>query len=381
MVKMKKRPFLNILLAIFFLYSFLVSIKLLEKGIKTLGAEYTDQLFQSISSPFAGLLVGTLATVLVQSSSVTTATIVGLVGSGFLSLEYAIPMVMGANIGTTVTNTLVSFGHVRREQEFKRAFAASTMHDFFNLIAVLALFPLQLATGFLTKLSISATEVIVATGFTATKPNSPIKAAIKWGANLIVDFLSKISFVDRLHENSYKLYAGLLIVLAVAFIFLSLRNIVSNMKAAMLNRIQFGLDKALSKGGGMIAIIVGIFITLSVQSSSITTSILVPIVGSGILAIENAFPITLGANIGTTITAVLASFAVDSTDGLTIALCHVFFNLISVAVIYPIKPLREVPIKLAILLSSATAKRKYYAVLYVLITFVLIPLLGIVLFN
>ena len=378
---MKKRPFLNILLAIFFLYSFLVSIKLLEKGIKTLGAEYTDQLFQSISSPFAGLLVGTLATVLVQSSSVTTATIVGLVGSGFLSLEYAIPMVMGANIGTTVTNTLVSFGHVRREQEFKRAFAASTMHDFFNLIAVLALFPLQLATGFLTKLSISATEVIVATGFTATKPNSPIKAAIKWGANLIVDFLSKISFVDRLHENSYKLYAGLLIVLAVAFIFLSLRNIVSNMKAAMLNRIQFGLDKALSKGGGMIAIIVGIFITLSVQSSSITTSILVPIVGSGILAIENAFPITLGANIGTTITAVLASFAVDSTDGLTIALCHVFFNLISVAVIYPIKPLREVPIKLAILLSSATAKRKYYAVLYVLITFVLIPLLGIVLFN
>ena len=381
MVKMKKRPFLNILLAIFFLYSFLVSIKLLEKGIKTLGAEYTDQLFQSISSPFAGLLVGTLATVLVQSSSVTTATIVGLVGSGFLSLEYAIPMVMGANIGTTVTNTLVSFGHVRREQEFKRAFAASTMHDFFNLIAVLALFPLQLATGFLTKLSISATEVIVATGFTATKPNSPIKAAIKWGANLIVDFLSKISFVDRLHENSYKLYAGLLIVLAVAFIFLSLRNIVSNMKAAMLNRIQFGLDKALAKGGGMIAIIVGIFITLSVQSSSITTSILVPIVGSGILAIENAFPITLGANIGTTITAVLASFAVDSTDGLTIALCHVFFNLISVAVIYPIKPLREVPIKLAILLSSATAKRKYYAVLYVLITFVLIPLLGIVLFN
>ena len=381
MVKMKKRPFVNILIATFFLYSFLVSIKLLEKGIKTLGAEYTDQLFQSISSPFAGLLVGTLATVLVQSSSVTTATIVGLVGSGFLNLEYAIPMVMGANIGTTVTNTLVSFGHVRREQEFKRAFAASTMHDFFNLIAVLALFPLQLATGFLTKLSTSATEVIVATGFIATKPNSPIKAAIKWGANLIVDFLSKISFVDRLHENSYRLYAGLLIVLAVVFIFLSLRNIVSNMKAAMLNRIEFGLDKALAKGGGMVAIIVGIFITVSVQSSSITTSILVPIVGSGILAIENAFPITLGANIGTTITAVLASFAVDTTDGLTIALCHVFFNLISVAVIYPIKPLREVPIKLAILLSSATAKRKYLAILYVLITFVLIPLLGIVLFN
>ena len=381
MVKMKKRPIVNILLATFFLYSFLVSIKLLEKGIKTLGSEYTDELFQSVSSPFAGLLVGTLATVLVQSSSVTTATIVGLVGSGFLNLEYAIPMVMGANIGTTVTNTLVSFGHVRREQEFKRAFAASTMHDFFNLIAVLALFPLQLATGFLTKMSITATDLIISTGFTATKPNSPIKAAIKWGANLITDFMSNISFIDNLKDNSYRIYAALLIFLAIVFIFLSLKNIVSNMKAVMLNRIEFGLDKALAKGGGMVAILVGILITFSVQSSSITTSILVPIVGSGILAIENAFPITLGANIGTTITAVLASFAVDTPEGLTIALCHVFFNLLSVILIYPIKPLREVPIKLAKLLSTATAKRKYVAILYVLITFVLLPLIGIVLFN
>ena len=126
---MNLKSFKNLSFAIFFLYFFLVSIKLLEKGIKTLGAEYTDALFESVSNPFAGLLVGILCTVLVQSSSVTTATIVGLVGSGVLSLEYAIPMVMGANIGTTVTNTLVSFGHVRREQEFKRAFAASTMHD------------------------------------------------------------------------------------------------------------------------------------------------------------------------------------------------------------------------------------------------------------
>ena len=77
----------NLSFAIFFLYFFLVSIKLLEKGIKTLGAEYTDQLFESVSNPFAGLLVGILCTVLVQSSSVTTSTIVGLVGSGVLSLE------------------------------------------------------------------------------------------------------------------------------------------------------------------------------------------------------------------------------------------------------------------------------------------------------
>ena len=95
----------NLSFALFFLYFFLVSIKLLEKGIKTLGAEYTDQLFESVSNPFAGLLVGILCTVLVQSSSVTTSTIVGLVGSGVLSLEYAIPMVMAVTI-----IVLASFG-------------------------------------------------------------------------------------------------------------------------------------------------------------------------------------------------------------------------------------------------------------------------------
>ena len=381
MVTMKKRPFINILLTTLFLYFFLVSIKLLEKGIETLGAEYTDQLFQSVSSPFAGLLVGVLATVLVQSSSVTTATIVGLVGSGFLSLTYAIPMIMGANVGTTVTNTFVSFGHVKREQEFKRAFAASTMHDFFNLIAVLVLFPLELATGFLRKLAVSSTDIIIATGFTASNPNSPIKAAIKWGSNSILDLLSKISFIENLHEQSYRIYAAILITLAIIFIFLSLKNIVSNMKSLMLNKIEFGLDKALARGGGVFAIIIGILITFAVQSSSITTSMLVPIVGSGILTIQNAFPITLGANIGTTITAVLASFAVDRPEGLTIALVHVFFNLTSVAVLYPLKPLRNLPVKLAMTLSSVISKRRYMAIVYVLVTFVLLPLLGIVLFN
>jgi sodium-dependent phosphate cotransporter len=153
------------------------------------------------------------------------------------------------------------------------------------------------------------------------------------------------------------------------------------MKSLMLNQIEFGLDKALARGGGLFAILIGILITFSVQSSSITTSILVPIVGSGILSIENAFPITLGANIGTTITAVLASFAVDDPAGLTIALHHVFFNLIGVIMVYPVKAVRNFPVNLAKGLSVITAKRRYIAILYVLVTFLLLPLLGVVLFN
>ena len=363
------------------LYLFLVGINGMSSAIKHMGSEVADSIFTTTSNPMVALFIGVFSTVLFQSSSTTTSLIVGLVSSGSLSLAGAVPMIMGANIGTTVTNTLVSFGHVRREQEFKRAFAASTMHDFFNLLVVIILFPLDLYTGFITRMAEDGTDFVLATGFTATKPNSPIKAGIKWGSSNILDGLSSIPFIGDLSENSYRVYAVLLIIIAIAFIFLSLRNVVSNMKSLMLNQIEFGLDKALARGGGLLAILIGILITFSVQSSSITTSILVPIVGSGILSIENAFPITLGANIGTTITAVLASFAVDDPAGLTIALHHVFFNLIGVIIVYPIKAVRNIPVNLAKGLSVITAKRRYIAILYVLVTFFLLPLLGVVLFN
>ena len=141
------------------LYLFLVGVKLLEGGIKGLGADYTDPLFEGVSNPLAGLFVGILATVLVQSSSVTTATIVGLVASGVIGVEAAVPMIMGANIGTTVTNTLVSLTHARKSEEFRAAFTAATMHDFFNLMAVAMLLPLELITGFLSKSAAAIAEI------------------------------------------------------------------------------------------------------------------------------------------------------------------------------------------------------------------------------
>ncbi len=142
------------------LYLFLVGVKLLENGIEGLGSSFTDSLFQGVSNPLAGLFVGILATVLVQSSSVTTSTIVGLVGTGVLPVAQAVPMIMGANIGTTVTNTIVSLAHIRQSEEFKRAFTAATMHDFFNIIAVAVLLPVELLTGAISGLARLITETI-----------------------------------------------------------------------------------------------------------------------------------------------------------------------------------------------------------------------------
>lgn len=118
------------------LYAFLAGVKALESRIGGLGEGFTDRIFEGVSNPFAGLFAGILVTVIVQSSSVSTATIVVLVGAGTLSVEAAVSLIMGANIGTTVTNTLVSLGYMRGGHEFRRAFAGATMHDFFKLLCV-----------------------------------------------------------------------------------------------------------------------------------------------------------------------------------------------------------------------------------------------------
>jgi sodium-dependent phosphate cotransporter len=87
------------------LYFFLVSIELLGSAAKVIGGCSAGGLFGSITNPFAALVIGILATVLVQSSSTTTSIIVTLVGAEALSVKSGIYMVMGSNIGTSVTNT------------------------------------------------------------------------------------------------------------------------------------------------------------------------------------------------------------------------------------------------------------------------------------
>ena len=88
-------------------------------------------------NPFAGVCLGILATILVQSSSTSTSLIVTAVASGELSVKIAVAMVMGANIGTTITNTLVAFLHSREQKDFGRAIAGATVHDLFNFLMYL----------------------------------------------------------------------------------------------------------------------------------------------------------------------------------------------------------------------------------------------------
>ncbi len=360
---------------LFFLFLFLVGVKSLESGIGAFGADTSERLFDLVSSPIAAVSAGILATVLVQSSSVSTATIVGLVGSGALSLGAAVPMIMGANIGTTVTNTLAALGHIRQGLEFRRAFAAATIHDFFNLIAVAVLLPLELATGFLSRSAgflsgvLSDGEVSV----TAVPPSSPIKDAIKVPVDLLTGLVESLSPLPAVR-------GFVLLGFGLVLIFFALASITRNMRSLMAGRIEASLNAVLSRGLGIGAMVVGVLITVAVQSSSITTSVLIPLVAAGVLSLDNAYPVTLGANVGTTITALLASLAADRPEALTIALVHTLFNLTGILLLYPIPVVRQIPIRLARRLAAAAQQHKQIVLFYVLAAFVVLPLIGIVVF-
>ncbi|MGD2114225.1 MAG: Na/Pi symporter, partial [Acidobacteriota bacterium] len=107
------------------LFAFFVGLDMMGLAFKLFGKGLAQEMIARTANPFVGLLVGILATSLVQSSSTTTSMTVGLVAAGALTIDGAIPIIMGANIGTSVTNTLVSLGHVTRREEFKRAFAGA----------------------------------------------------------------------------------------------------------------------------------------------------------------------------------------------------------------------------------------------------------------
>tara|TARA_Y100000996_G_scaffold412940_1_gene400128 strand:- start:1426 stop:2553 length:1128 start_codon:yes stop_codon:yes gene_type:complete len=350
------------------IYTFLVGVSSLESGIKVMGADTQESLFSSVSNPVAGLFIGILGTVLVQSSSASTSVIVGLVGTGALGVGDAVPMVMGANIGTTVTNTLVALAHMRQSEEFKRAFAAATVHDFFNLMAVGILLPVELATGVLSTLAENISSRLV--GSAGSEWKSPIKKWVKEPVGWLKDLGDAIGAAGNV-LGTFLVIVGLVIIL------LSLAYITKNMRQLVADRIEASLNRVLGTGAGMVAMVLGLLITISVQSSSITTSIMIPLAAAGVVTLRNIYPVTLGANVGTTITALLAALAASRPEALTVGIVHTLFNLGGIALLYPIPAVRYIPVRAAENLARIAVQRRVIAIAYVVTAFIVIPLLGV----
>jgi len=350
--------FLRLLIS---LYLFFFSLELMGTSLKMFGKGLAENLIQTTTNPLVGLFIGILATSVIQSSSSTTSIVVGLVAGGVLNVPNAIPIIMGANIGTSVTNTLASLTQINRSIEFQRSFSAAIVHDFFNMLAVLVIFPLQYFTNFLGRGASFMGEQFQHIG--GLKFLSPVKAittpVVEIFKNLIGDF------------------PWILLVLALVCLLFSLSQMVKSLKVLVVTKAEAWFDRYLFKTA-LRAFLVGLLLTTMVQSSSITTSLAVPLAGAGLLTLIQIFPYTLGANIGTTITAILAALVTGNLSAIIVAFSHLLFNISGMIIWWPLK---FVPISLAQKFARIATRNKIIPILYILVLFFLIPILLISLFR
>jgi sodium-dependent phosphate cotransporter len=335
---------------------FLFALDLMISSLQHLGKTAAETIILATSNPFTGLFIGLLVTAIIQSSSTTTSMTVALVASGAITLEGAIPIIMGANVGTTITSTIVSLGFITKKKEFRRAVATGTYHDFFNILTVIILFPLEYYYGFL-----STASQFIATRFFG-EPMGP----------LTTDFTLLSVFKPVIHLLVTTIDQGfILMILAFGLLFGSIlffRKVLSDLLGfGTQGRVQQFFFQNTFKSFGW-----GLITTAAIRSSTITTSLVVPLVAKKVIKLRQAVPFILGANIGTTITAFIAAMF-NSNVAISIAIAHFLFNFIGVLIFFPIPYLREIPIDLANGLGRLTLKYRLAGFLYLLLTFFVIP--------
>ena len=492
------------ILVFYCLWVFLLTLGVMGTGFKLLGGKDSAKMFDVADNPISALMIGILATVLVQSSSTTTSIIVSLVGADELSVNIAIFMIMGANIGTSVTNTIVAMGHFANKDDLRRGFAAATVHDVFNMLNVLIFLPINWIYPFFEKMTYEmAKDQKSCEGDDCNKTEflkpyiSPYSKGVanydkkvakyisqNWcagqcGKSYSTDAMKKISEevctsstdcsnVHKNYESNWMSKGYLAKKRAPAYIvgtasgtpaefhydkpaacststkfFDNDTNFTSTVAGSLTagtcyevcgSKVKTGLcDKRLLKGGlllddwdmtdngagtfltvvslislcsclfcivymlqiivkgtaarilrkvvgfnGYLNIVIGMFITIMVQSSSITTSTLTPLAAVGLINLEDMLPLTLGANIGTTLTGIMAATVVTSNpvQAWQVALCHLFFNIFGILVWYPVPIIRKVPLDGARFLGKMTTNPKWgqiFPLVYTFICFFIIP--------
>ncbi len=344
----------NLLFLVASLYLFLFSLELMGTSLKLFGKGFATTLIETTTNPLVGLFIGILSTSIIQSSSSTTSIVVGLVAGGVLNVANAIPIIMGANIGTSVTNTLASMTQINRSLEFQRSFAAAVVHDFFNILAVLVIFPLQYFTNFLGKTATFLGNEFQHIG--GLNFLSPVKAITKPVVDALQDLIGKNPWI--------------LLALALFFLLFSLTRMVKALKIIIVNKAEAWFDRYLFKTAPR-ALLVGLLLTVMVQSSSITTSLAVPLAGAGLLTLTQIFPYTLGANLGTTITAILAALVTGNLSAIIVAFSHLLFNISGIIIWWPFK---AVPLFLARKFATFSIKNKLIPVFYIIVLFFLLPI-------
>ena len=493
------------LLVFYCLWVFLLTLGVMGTGFKLLGGKDSAKMFDVADNPISALMIGILATVLVQSSSTTTSIMVSLVGADELSVKTAVFMVMGANIGTSVTNTIVAMGHFANKDDLRRGFAGATVHDVFNMLNVLIFLPINWIYPIFEKMTYEMAKDQKSCEGDDCNKTEFLKPYISPYAKGVASYDKKVA--KYISQNwcagqcgkSYSTDAMKLISAEVCTSTTDCSNVHKNYESNWVDskgylqkkrapayivgtasgtpaefhydkpdsctsstkffddedawtssvaggltagtcyevcgsKVKTGLcDKRLLKGGlllnkwdmtddgagtfltvvsltslcsclfcivymlqtivkgtaarilrkvvgfnGYLNIVIGMFITIMVQSSSITTSTLTPLAAVGLINLEDMLPLTLGANIGTTLTGIMAATVVTSNPvhAWQVALCHLFFNIFGILVWYPVPLIRKVPLDGARFLGKMTTNPKWgkvFPLMYTFVCFFIIP--------
>ncbi len=343
------------------LFFFWVAIDVLSYAFQHWQLQAVEELLTATSNPAIAFCIGLLVTAVLQSSSTSTALMVAMVGVGSLDLPQVIPMLMGANIGTTFTSTLVAIGHVSRPAEFRRALAAATAHDFFNLLTAAVLLPLELTTGALSWAAWTSAAWIHRVFDLERIWSSGLDAFVfptRWGA------------LPAVHPLLLICGAGVLLYVAVQMLASTVRHELTGPYKRLFRRSVFGSHlRAVGWGTGLTAL---------AHSSSLLTSLVVPLAATGKVPLARIFSYLIGANLGTTFTALLAALF-RSEAALAVALAHLFFNLTGAALFFPFTRLRQLPLWLAEGLGSLSLRYRMTGFLYLVGTFFVVPFLLILL--
>lgn len=334
---------------------FLFCIKLMVASLGMFAGGFQENILSSALDPFIGLFIGLLATAIIQSSSTTSTMVVAMVATGTLTLGEAIPVIMGANVGTSLTSSIVALGFISDKGAFRKAVSAGIIHDFFNIMMVLILFPLEYYYGFLSKISIFLQRMIFGNGV--------IESTGDWKWFFDLGIADRIS---NLFQNDV-----IVMILSFVLLFVSIKLLTSIIRKTLIGDSQnklrkFVFQKPIKSFGW------GVLITSAIQSSSVSTSLLVPLVATKKIRLINAFPFIIGANLGTTLTALIAA-SFSSETAMSIAIAHLLFNLSGALLFMLFAGAREGMVKFTKKFSNVITRKRVIGLAYVVVTFFLLP--------
>lgn len=349
--------FTKVILIILAILFFFLSIDLVISALANSLTFINKNLLSNVLNPFVGLFLGLLITAIIQSSSTTTTMVVALVASGTLSLEEAVPIIMGANVGTTLTSTIVALSFLSNKRAFRRAVAVGTIHDFYNIALVLLLFPLEYYYGFLSSISFQLSEWFFTGDLTTNTEHGDLVLG-SGITGMIVEWVN----------NSV-----IILILSFTCLFGSIKLLTWIIKQTIIGESKSRLQSFVF-GKPFKSFSWGVLLTAAIQSSSVTTSILVPLAATDKIKLRNAFTFIIGANVGTTLTALVAA-GFRSEAAVTIAIAHLLFNLTGVIIFMSLPVLRKLFVNFVMEFSYSVAKYRVIGLAYIIVTFFLLPFL------